>query len=76
MLTFHPKVGKPTDDWETDIEGKQESKLSKAVRGAVQFVTKLVKKTASDTGVLNEEQAATLEAGATEIGRASCRERV
>ena len=67
LFTFIHKVGQQTDDWETDVEGKKESKVSKAVRGAVQFATKVVKKAANDAGVLDEEQAAALEAAANAV---------
>ena len=64
LLTYIHKVGKQTYDWTTDVEGKKESKVSKAVRGAVQFATKAVKKAANEAGVLDDEVLAALEAGA------------
>lgn len=51
-----------SDDWKNDVEGKPESKLSKAVRGAVQFVSKVTKKAAGESGLLSEDQTAALSA--------------
>lgn len=58
---------KKNDDWKNDVEGKPESKVSKAVRGAVQFVAKLSKKAASQSGVLSEDQLAAVEAAADAV---------
>ena len=61
------QVGKKNDDWKNDVEGKPESKASKAIRSAVQFVTKITKKAASESGVLSEDQLAAVEAGADAV---------
>ncbi|CAI8010893.1 Aminomethyltransferase, mitochondrial [Geodia barretti] len=61
------EVGKKNDDWKNDVEGKPESKASKAIRSAVQFVTKIAKKAASESGVLSEDQLAAVEAGADAV---------
>jgi hypothetical protein len=61
------KVGKKSDDWKNDVEGKPESKASKAIRSAVQLVTKIAKKAASESGVLSEDQLAAVEAGADAV---------
>jgi hypothetical protein len=49
------------------VEGKPESKASKAIRSAVQLVTKIAKKAASESGVLSEDQLAAVEAGADAV---------
>jgi len=67
LLTYIHKVGKQTDEWVKDVEGKKESKVSKAVRGAVQFATKAVKKAANEAG-LDDEVLAVVEAGADVVG--------
>jgi hypothetical protein len=59
------KVGKSSDDWKSDVEGKPESKASKVVRGAVQAVSKITKKTAAQSGLLSESQLAAVEAAAS-----------
>ena len=63
----HLQVGKTSDDWKNDVEGKPESKASKAIRNAVQFVTKIAKKAASESGALSEDQLAAVEAAADAV---------
>lgn len=61
------QIGKKSDDWGNDVEGKPESKKSKGVRSAVQFATKVTKTVASHSGVLSEDQLTTLDAAANFI---------
>ena len=56
------QVGKTSDDWKNDVEGKPESAASKVVRSAVQAVSKITKKTAAQSGLLSENQLAAVEA--------------
>ena len=46
------------------MEGKPESKASKAIRSAVQVVSKITKKAAGQSGLLSENQLAAVEAAA------------
>ena len=55
-------MGKASEDWENDVQGQPESRLSKAVRGVVQFASKITKKVAGNSGLLSEDQAAAVEA--------------
>ena len=61
------QVGKKNDDWKNDVEGKPQSKASKAIRSAVQLVTKIAKKAASESGALSEDQLAAVEAAADAV---------
>ena len=44
------QIGKPTDDYSNDPEGKPEGKMSKAVRGGAKMASKVTKKFAKDSG--------------------------
>ena len=49
------------------MQGKPESKASKAMRDAVQFVSKVAKKAVGQSGILSEDQLAVVEAAADAV---------
>lgn len=49
------QVGKPSNDWENDVEGKPEGLVSKAIRGTVKVTSKLTKSVATDSGLLDDK---------------------
>ena len=51
------QVGKPTDSWKEDTEGKPESGAMKAVRGVAKKGAKVTSKVAKDSGLIDEKYA-------------------
>ena len=49
------QAGNPSSDWENDIEGKPEGRISKAIRGTTKLAAKLTKSVANDSGVLDDK---------------------
>ena len=51
------QVGKPTENWKEDVEGKPESGAIKAVRGVAKKGAKITSKVAKDSGLVDEKYA-------------------
>jgi len=49
------QTGNPSNDWENDIEGKPEGRISKAIRGKAKLAAKLTKSVANDSGLLDDK---------------------
>ena len=49
------QAGNPSNDWESDIEGKPEGLVSKVVRRTAKVAAKLTKSVANDSGLLDDK---------------------
>lgn len=50
-LSLYIQVGKPSDDYRNDPEGKPESAISKAVRGGAKLAARVTKFVMRDSGI-------------------------